>query len=59
MWWKEPFSDMYANLASIDPREDQTEIGHTGPRVNVPIDAIFMKLIAVMTAQSIVLRVQI
>ena len=50
---------MYANLASLDLREDQTEIGHTGPRVNVPIDVIFMKLIAVMTAPRIVLRVQI
>ena len=50
---------MYANLTSLDPREDQTEIGHErpGPRVNVPIDVIFMKLIAVMTALRIVLRV--
>ena len=52
-------SKMYANLTSMDPREDQTEIGHTGPRVNVPIDVIFMMLIAVMTALRIVLRVQI
>ena len=52
-------SKMYANLTSLDPREDQTEIGHTGLRANVPIDVIFMKLIAVMTAPRIVLIVQI
>ena len=34
---------MYANM-------EKTEIGQAGPRVNVPIDVIFMKLIAVMTA---------
>ena len=52
---------MYANLINLDPAEgvDQTEIGHVGPRVNVPTDVIFMKLIAVMTAPRIVLRVQI
>ena len=51
---------MYANLINLDPAEgvDQTEIGHIGPRVNVPTDVIFMKLIAVMTAPRIVLRVQ-
>ena len=52
---------MYANLINLDPAEsvDQTEIGHVGPRVNVPTDVIFMKLIAVMTALRIVLmRVQ-
>ena len=52
---------MYANLINLDPAEgvDQTEIGHIGPRVNVPTDVIFMKLIAVMTALRIVLRVLI
>ena len=51
---------MYANLISLDPgKEHQIEIGHIGPRVNVLIDVIFMKLIAVMTTPRIVLRVQI
>ena len=40
-------------------QEDQTKIGHVGPRVNVPTDVIFMKLIALMTAPRIVLQVQI
>ena len=36
----------------------QTKIGHVGPRVNVPTDVIFTKLIAVMIVLRIVLRVQ-
>ena len=49
----------YANLISLDPaRQDQTEIGHIGPRVKVPTDVIFMKLIAVMTAPRTVLITQ-
>ena len=45
---------MYANLISLDPREDQIEIGHArpDPRVNVPTDVIFMKLIAVMISSE-------
>ena len=50
---------MYANLTSLDPREVQTKISHIGPRVNLPTDVIFMKLIAVMTAPRIVMRVLI
>ena len=45
---------MYANL-----REDQAKISHIGQRVNVLTDVIFMKLIAVMTAPRIVLKVLI
>ena len=52
---------MYANMKNMDPAEgmDQTEIGQAGPRVNVPTDVIFIKLIAVMTVLRIVLRVLI
>ena len=52
---------MYANLINLDPAEgmNQTEVGHVRPRVNVPTDVIFMKLIAVMTTLRIVLRVLI
>ena len=49
------------DMKNLDPAEgmDQTEIGQAGPRLIVPIDVMFTKLIAVMTAPRIVLKVLI
>ena len=43
-------SKLYANLINQDPGRDQ--IGHAGPKLNEHIDAIFMKLNAVMTVST-------
>ena len=50
---------LYANQRSLDPDKDQTDqmIGNVGPRINVPIDVIFMMLNTVMTALRIVLTI--